>query len=387
MPSKVFTKLFSLLFTLLYLVPVSSAHTVDQVFMEITPEQKSFQGTIFIDAGYCLPELRGDESAKAPNINWLINLTEEEHERLRKETTLYFQKVLKFMQDEAPLPYTISFPDYNSLPYDFYQSQLKKAVLRVQVDADYLPIGGSLQASWADPFEASLLIQTAWESEGEERFNLLQITSGDAIDIGVQIPALEHTPVLQNNEQEKVEITVKKRNWFEFVKTGFDHILPLGLDHILFIIGLFLMSPRWRSLLHQSLIFTLAHSITLAMALSGIVTFSTKWVEVLIALSIVYIAVENLRTKKVGWHRLFTVFVFGLLHGLGFSAVLSAYLPKENILWPLVGFNLGVELGQIIVLLGCLIIYLFTKKYFKWIRLSGSLTIAVIGVYWIIERI
>ena len=145
----------------------------------------------------------------------------------------------------------------------------------------------------------------------------------------------------------------------------------------------------WRPLLHQSLAFTVAHSVTLALSLVGVVGFSGKWVEALIALSIVYVAVENLRAKdgqKVGWRRLFLVFGFGLLHGLGFGSMLRSYLPNENLLWPIVGFNVGVELGQLAVLAVCFLLFAWFAKNFRWIRIIGSTLICLIGTFWVFER-
>jgi len=171
------------------------------------------------------------------------------------------------------------------------------------------------------------------------------------------------------------------------VRTGFDHILPMGLDHIAFVVGLFLCSPAWRPLLHQTLAFTVSHSLTLALSLMGLVALPMRGVEILIALSIVYVAVENLWKKSVGRRRLFLVFCFGLLHGLGFGAVLSDYLPKERIFWPLVGFNVGVEIGQIVVLGICFLLLGWFKNSFKWIRIVGSLMVGGLGLYWTIERL
>ena len=137
-----------------------------------------------------------------------------------------------------------------------------------------------------------------------------------------------------------------------FIKAGFEHIIPQGLDHILFVLGLFFSSLKFRPLIIQVTAFTLAHSITLALAAAGLVQVQSYIVEPIIALSIVWVAVENTVFKKTTRWRPLVVFSFGLLHGLGFAALLTQYgLPKDNFISLLMAFNVGVELGQLTVLL------------------------------------
>ncbi len=136
-----------------------------------------------------------------------------------------------------------------------------------------------------------------------------------------------------------------------YIPVGFDHILPKGLDHILFVLGLFFLSTRMTPLLWQVSAFTLAHTITLAMAVLGIVSVSGSIVEPLIALSIVYVAVENIVSDKLHRWRPVIIFGFGLLHGLGFASVLGEFgLPDGQVIPALIGFNIGVELGQLTVI-------------------------------------
>ncbi len=142
--------------------------------------------------------------------------------------------------------------------------------------------------------------------------------------------------------------------WETFVRyipIGFDHIVPKGLDHILFVLGLFFLSARMRPLLLQVSLFTLAHTITLALAALGIVTIPGSIVEPLIAASIVYVAVENIFMSHLSRWRPYIVFGFGLLHGLGFASVLAEFgLPEGAFVPALIGFNIGVEVGQLAVI-------------------------------------
>ena len=136
-----------------------------------------------------------------------------------------------------------------------------------------------------------------------------------------------------------------------YVPVGFDHILPKGLDHILFVLGLFLFSTRLAPLLWQVSAFTLAHTVTLAMGALGLVTIPGAIVEPIIAASIVYVAVENLFSDRLNRWRPVVIFGFGLLHGLGFASVLGDYgLPEGQFIPALIGFNIGVEIGQLTVI-------------------------------------
>ncbi|MCX8225373.1 MAG: HupE/UreJ family protein [Sulfitobacter sp.] len=136
-----------------------------------------------------------------------------------------------------------------------------------------------------------------------------------------------------------------------YVPVGFDHILPKGLDHILFVLGLFFLSTHLRPLIWQVSAFTAAHTVTLALGALGLVTVPGSIVEPLIAASIVYVAVENIFTSGLSRWRPFVIFGFGLLHGLGFASVLGEFgLPEDQFIPALIGFNIGVEFGQLTVI-------------------------------------
>ncbi|GGL77861.1 HupE/UreJ family protein [Wenxinia marina] len=137
-----------------------------------------------------------------------------------------------------------------------------------------------------------------------------------------------------------------------YIPVGFDHIVPLGLDHILFVLGLFFLSTRLGPLLWQVSAFTVAHTITLALSSLGYVSIPAYVVEPIIAASIVFVALENIWSRGLSVWRPLVVFLFGLLHGLGFASVLSQFgLPSNAFLPALIGFNIGVELGQLFVIL------------------------------------
>jgi hypothetical protein len=179
----------------------------------------------------------------------------------------------------------------------------------------------------------------------------------------------------------------------EYFVLGFEHILPKGLDHILFVVGLFLLNASWRALLLQVTMFTVAHSLTLGLSMYGIVSLPSGIVEPLIALSICYVALENLFTTDLKPWRAGLVFLFGLLHGLGFAGVLNQLgLPRSQFLTALVTFNLGVEAGQLAVIAIAFAAVGWWRRsqassYRRWVVVPASLAIAIVGAYWTVTRI
>ncbi|MGE4612055.1 MAG: HupE/UreJ family protein [Paracoccaceae bacterium] len=178
----------------------------------------------------------------------------------------------------------------------------------------------------------------------------------------------------------------------KYIAIGFAHIIPKGLDHILFVVGLFLLSTQMRPLLWQISAFTVAHTISLALGMLGWVNIPLAIVEPLIAASIVYVCVENVFMSGLSRWRPLVVFAFGLLHGLGFAGVLTEVgFVQSQFVSGLVGFNIGVEFGQLTVIAVCFALFgaWFGSKiwYRSVVSTPLSLGIAAIGAYWFVERI
>ena len=177
-----------------------------------------------------------------------------------------------------------------------------------------------------------------------------------------------------------------------YLALGYTHILPKGTDHILFVLGIFLLSTRLKPVLLQVTAFTVAHTITLALTIYGVVSLSRSIVEPLIALSIVYVAIENLTTSELKPWRIALVFAFGLLHGMGFAGVLSQLgLPRSEFLPALISFNVGVEAGQLTVIGIALLVFGLPFREKPWYRsrivVPASVAIAAVGFYWAVQRI
>lgn len=176
-----------------------------------------------------------------------------------------------------------------------------------------------------------------------------------------------------------------------YIGIGFDHIIPKGLDHILFVLGLYFFSTRLGPLLWQVTAFTVAHTVTLALATYGVVNLPPDIVEPLIALSIAYVGLENVIAKKMTPWRPALVFAFGLLHGLGFASVLGDVgLSPGLAALSLIGFNIGVEIGQLAVIAIAFVTvgYWFGSKpwYRSRIAVPASIAIGLTGFYWFLER-
>ena len=183
-----------------------------------------------------------------------------------------------------------------------------------------------------------------------------------------------------------------------YVTIGIGHILPDGADHILFVLAIFLASVRLRALVIQVSAFTVAHTATLALAAGGVITPSASVVEPLIALTIAFVAIENLFFKDMTRWRPIVVFGFGLIHGLGFAGFFGELgLPPGQFWSALIGFNVGVEIGQLAVIGLAAILGLGLRhalrdlaghgRYRNAVARPASLLIGTIGLWWFVARL
>jgi len=176
-----------------------------------------------------------------------------------------------------------------------------------------------------------------------------------------------------------------------YLRLGLQHIIPEGTDHILFVLGLFFLGISWAKLLSQTTVFTVAHATTLFLSTYGVFTLPSKYVEPAIAVSIAVIALENVFRPKLGPGRLAIVFGFGLVHGLGFASSLREIpFPKHDFLIALLGFNLGVDCGQLLVIAAAFLAvgWFKNKPWFRRrIAIPCSLAIAATGICWAIGRV
>jgi hypothetical protein len=200
------------------------------------------------------------------------------------------------------------------------------------------------------------------------------------------LPAAGHVLNTDLSKLSRTEI------FWTYLQLGFTHIIPLGFDHILFIISLYILEPRLKPVLLQATAFTVAHSITLGLAMYGLIQPPSEVIEPIIALSILFVALENMITSKLNPWRVAIVFGFGLVHGMGFASALTGLgLPEKDYFGSLICFNVGVELGQVaVILLAWALVgrWAANKVWYKRrVVIPVSIIIGLVAAYWTVERV
>ena len=283
-----------------------------------------------------------------------------------------FERRVRVRFDGQPTPFDVSFPDYGT----------PRAT-----DAEIPTVlGVTARLTGRVPEGASTVGFFASRAFGEVHLTIADAARAvevrSVLEPGARSDPLELTgPVVPPG---RLEVATR------YAWLGFVHIVPEGADHILFVLGLFLLSARLRPLVWQVTAFTVAHAATLTVAALGVVSLAPRLVEPLIALSIAYVAVENVLTDRLTRWRPAVVFGFGLLHGLGFAGVLGELgLPERERLLALLTFNAGIELGQLAVIAAA-------AGSFGWFRAKPwyrprlavpvSAAIGLVGVTWAIQR-
>ena len=306
---------------------------------------------------------------------WMDSLDDEAWKVMKKMAEADVRNFFEPRLEDKVLEVAFSFPDLRREPWKFELNANYNALLRIRMEGELPEVPmGSFSVIWEEPDEADLILKV-------RRLGVML----EARTIESGSGAQELLVFSAGGESEVVEASL-----WSWVKSGFEHILPKGLDHILFILGLFLLVPKMKSLLSQTVAFTIAHSITLALVVLGTITVPGRFVEAAIALSIAYVGLENLWVKELKPRRVVFVFALGLLHGMGFASVMQELeLPTGSLLKPLIGFNVGVELGQVAILGGAFLLTFWAVKKagFEVFRKFASLGIAGVGIWWTVERV
>lgn len=230
------------------------------------------------------------------------------------------------------------------------------------------------------------------------KINGLSIASGDVIVRAVDLNGASKTTILNIDNTELVLTNMDNLTSFEtsieYIILGVEHIL-IGLDHLLFVACLVYISNSRRKLFYTITGFTLAHSVTLFLSATGVVSLNIAAVETVIALSIVLLAWEIAKKQKDSLTLRYPVAVsssFGLLHGFGFAAVLAEIgLPAQEKLNALVSFNIGVEIGQLLFVAALFLALAFARLVYKALdieklRIPISYSCGILASYWVIER-
>jgi hydrogenase/urease accessory protein HupE len=368
-----FARFFACLLLLLGLVATARGHQVASVELQFLKLDDEWRLEGEMDIAYMLPETRNIPGGLPMSRAAAMLEPPQELARYRSETENTLRKLLRFTFAGKDVPWRVGFPDFEEDPFELPPEAGDIALLTTRIVIGPQPGAGELRIHWAGEQETELIILIGDDEDPEAA--IVSTLPGGSLMLRKQTGEGEARPVEQP----------LGGGW---VQLGFSHVM--GFDHILFILGLFLLSPRWKPLLQQSLLFTLAHSITLALAVLGVVQVPEKWVEHLIALSIAWVGIENLFSRKLTRQRLVLVFCFGLLHGLGFANVLAAKLARLSDVKPvvpLVGFNVGVEIAQISVLAVAFLLLGPVRKWTLQIQVAGSVFIAIAGLAWAVQRI
>ncbi|PRY85179.1 HupE/UreJ family protein [Donghicola tyrosinivorans] len=354
------------------LVPHAQAHEVTPTITDFSVVDGSLSVTMRanVEAFLAGIDLEGLEDTNASaQVDTYDRLRALEPDALTQDVTTYWPQMagdLQLETDQGPVTAILSGVEVEPQP----DLELPRVtVLTLQAD---LPANAStLTIGWPANYGAMIVRQNGVEDPYTAYLAAGTSTDPVAITGGYSLGAAE--------------------TFLTYIPVGFDHILPKGLDHILFVLGLFFLSTQLKPLLWQISAFTLAHTVTLALGALGLVAVPGAIVEPLIAASITFVAVENILTRGLSPWRPVVVFVFGLLHGLGFASVLGEFgLPQSQFVPALIGFNVGVEIGQLTVIaLAFLAVgFWFGDKpwYRKAISVPASLVIGAIGAYWFVER-
>ena len=366
--------------TLWLVTSVAEAHPL--LFTETTltlRDDRTFQVDLIVDLD-ALALGAPQDADDAELVATIDALSSDERANLIVRLARLFERRIRVRFDDTPTPFSVSFPDLGT------PSATESEIPTV--------LGLTARMTGTTPASATDVSFFASRAFSDVHLTVVDeardITVRSVLERGARSdPFGLSGPV----ESPRAGTTARR-----YLRLGFGHIIPEGVDHILFVLGLFLVGRRIGLLVWQVTAFTLAHAMTLGLGTFGVISLSPRIVEPLIALSIVWIAVENIllppedgQTRGGFNRRVAIVFLFGLLHGLGFARVLSELgLPQAERLFALATFNAGIELGQ----LGVIATALVTVGWFRnrpWYRgrivIPASAGIALTGLFWTIERV
>ncbi len=335
-------------------------HAVKQTYAKFTNDEDGWTLLITHDIGLN-GEDAGDPDVPQKPRDYLFTLSPEEHAELREQSQETLRRALKIQ----PSNYKVSFPDYDQTPFDFPDLRIGGAYLHVKLQGPH----PKDQALTLEPLPGPCPLYVIHEGETFQNVKVGEkyalIPTGQGVGGGEGRTSFDFSG---------------------FLTVGFLHVLPAGWDHVLFIVGLCLLQLKLRPVLWQSLVFTVAHSITLALAAHGVLPAGGKWVEVIIAASIAAVGFSSMKEAPLNPWRIVLVFGFGLIHGMGFAGALAEPLQESSQFLPaLASMNLGVELAQVIVVF--LVFGVFAVISRDRPRRYLALFVGLIGVFLTLSRI
>ncbi len=356
----------------LALVTIARAHEVQPAIMDVTIGADTLDISVdwMVEAAVAGVDLEGlsdtNDAENADEYDRVRALSPEALEEALRAAWPGIAAQISIAAGERRLPLSLGDVEVQDVA-NVELARISRLALSAPLPAD----GSAITIGW-EPSLGPLVVRQAGVEDGYAAF----LTPGMVSD-----------PIPREGGVEQTALEA----FGDYVFVGFDHIVPQGLDHILFVLGLFFFSLRMGALLWQVTAFTLAHTVTLALGALDIIRLSPDIVEPIIAASIVYVGIENLFLRKLPPWRPFVIFGFGLLHGLGFASVLQEFgLGNAHFVPKLIGFNVGVEVGQLAVIAAAWVTLALFFGRFGWyhrrIAAPVSVAIAIIAAFWVLER-
>ena len=368
---------------------LASAHNMQMIRCDLSFSGREWTADVWLEGWALYPEdgpLANPGDPTEPGASgqaWMDQLDENAWREMKEIADYYLHDCFKPRLSDELLPFSVAYPDLDKNPVTFLSNKDQNALVQCRISGTLPPdTFGTFSVYWED-YSGTPMALTVRGDEGRPNSDAVaEVFSLKSGGEQQAIYTIDDASETQMNESSGILV-----GW---IKAGFVHILPRGVDHILFILGLFLLQPKLKPLLAQASAFTVAHSITLALVVLGTISVSSRIVESMIALSIAYVGFENLWVKELKLRRVFFVFGLGLLHGMGFASVMQELdIPQGSVLEPLIGFNLGVEFGQVTVLLTAFActFWAFKKSGFGLFRKIASGAIGIVGLYWTVQRL
>ena len=365
--------LASVLLVVAPVTPVATAHPL--TFTDTTVVLRTdgtFEADLIVDLD-ALALGAPQNADDAELVAALMAMTPSEFDEQLDRLSQLFQRRVRFRFDGTPAPFTVTFPDHGATAAT--ESTIPTLLgLTARLTGVVPPEALELEFFASRAFsEVNLTI----------RDEIRDLTRQALLERGARSDPFTLAEPVPPPSPGSIRLT--------YLRLGFLHIVPRGLDHILFVLGLFLLGSQLRPLVWQVTAFTLAHALTLSLAVFDVVSLPSAVVEPLIAMSIVYVAVENLLTSRLMPWRPVVVFGFGLLHGLGFAGVLRELgLPDQQRVLGLISFNVGIELGQLLVIASALLAVGWCRSedwYRRRIVVPASFVVAGTGLFWAVRRL
>ncbi|MFB3170394.1 HupE/UreJ family protein [Neobacillus sp. 179-C4.2 HS] len=380
---------FAILAIISMLFPSSAhAHAYSASYTTIKMDQDKTEFIFSIDSLSIIELIEGIDKNKNNELE-KSEIKEEEHEleelvhhhltldlNNRQQEPSLEEMVLEKKEDKNFLTYHLTFPAFAAGD----TLSLNDGLYVNDQDTNYVNL---ISFEFAGTTGQAIL-------QGKERTwtILLAEAQEEQLEDGQTAQPEENQPQQEQSEAAPQVETSNSSSWISFFKLGMLHILT-GYDHLLFLLALLLRKQTFKQYAAIITSFTIAHSITISLAVLGIITLPSRFVESVIAFSIVYVALENIFRKEIR-HRWGLTFLFGLIHGLGFANILREMnIPKSDLAVALVNFNIGIEVVQLalVLLILPLLTYMFKLKSSKIIIKIGSTIVAALGAFWLIERL